>query len=97
MWLLIDDKRDLYCDVIARTSKAGFKMLALGGWDTLCIDHDLGEEISGYDIIVWASKRNFLPNHIQIVSSNPVGKQNIANVLKDNGYTTKDNINYNVV
>ena len=32
MWLLIDDVRDLNCEVTAKTPYAGKKMLAIGAW-----------------------------------------------------------------
>jgi len=94
MWLLIDDKRDLGCDVIARTPVAGKMLLALGGWECLCIDHDLGAEESGYDIIKWGLQNGFIPKWVQIVSSNPVGRENIKNILIDHLYTTSGGINF---
>ena len=41
MWLLIDDERNLNTDAIARTPEAGKKLLSIGGWSCLCLDHDL--------------------------------------------------------
>ncbi len=90
MWLLIDDKRDLNCEVIARTPKAAKQLLAVGGWSCVCFDHDLGEDESGYDILKWALAGGFVPDKVQLVTSNPVGRQNMKNVLLDNGYITKD-------
>jgi hypothetical protein len=48
--LLIDDMREIEADVIARTFEAGIKALKLlGPFETLYLDHDLGEvdETSG--------------------------------------------------
>lgn len=90
MWLIIDDVRDLGCDVIARTAAAGKRMLASGPWDVLCIDHDLGDvgAETGYDVIKWAIDNGIpLPSRIQIVSANPTGCENIAFLLKAAGYT----------
>lgn len=50
MWLLIDDERNLGTEAIARTPEAGKKLLAVGGWECLCLDHDLGTIESGYEV-----------------------------------------------
>lgn len=86
MWLLIDDIRDLNTDVIARTPEAGMKLLALGGWDCLCLDHDLATEKTGYDVLVWAIECGFLPKMVQLVTSNPVGRQNMTAALENAGF-----------
>ena len=95
MWLLIDDQRNLNCQVTARTAKTGKACLALlDNITTLCLDHDLGEEETGYDVCKWACENGFMPDHVQIVTSNPVGRENIARCLEAHGYTSKDNNNY---
>lgn len=95
MWLLIDDSRDLKTDVIARTPEAAKKLLALGGWYCVCLDHDLGPSLeSGYDILVWALKEKLLPNKIQLVTSNPVGRANMAAALHRAGYFSIDGANF---
>jgi hypothetical protein len=97
MWLLIDDIRDLNCDVIARTAKAGLKLLEQGGWSTVCFDHDLGEdEATGYEVMAHAFLADWMKEvkHVQLVTSNPVGRTNMANLLKDEGYSSKDGINF---
>ena len=87
MWLIIDDVRDLNCEVIARTSEAGKKMLASGGWECVCFDHDLGEDSeSGYDVLVWAISKSLLPEKVQLVTSNPVGRANMSAALEQAGY-----------
>ena len=97
MWMIIDDERTLGCDIVVRDPKVGMKVLAAmrGQIECLCIDHDLGASLNGYDVIVWAVNNGCLPNQIQIVSQNPVGADNIRNVLvQDAGYVTNDRINY---
>jgi len=90
MWLLIDDVRYLNTvDAIARNADAGMQLLEAFVWDGLVIDHDLGEKLTGYDIVKWAAQNSYLPNKVQIISANPVGKKNIENVLEDNGYILK--------
>jgi hypothetical protein len=94
MWLLIDDKRNLNTDAIARTPEAGRKLLSLGGWDCVCFDHDLGCKESGYDVLVWGINAGLLPKQVQLVTSNPVGRQNMRVALENAGYATKDGINF---
>ena len=104
MYLIIDDYRELGCDIIIRTPQAGkdvlynlsnkFDSFGKPLIECLCIDYDLGFEETGYDVIKWAISHNCLPNKIQVVSANPVGKENIANILLDDGYNTFDNINF---
>jgi hypothetical protein len=69
----------------------------------LYLDHDLGpksKDKTGLDILkfmfryLWNCYRAKRPRFIQLVTSNPVGKQNMANILKDNGYKTKDGHNF---
>ena len=66
MWLLIDDVRDLNTEAIARTPEAGRKLLAVGGWENLCLDHDLAATESGYDILVWELERGLIPANVQL-------------------------------
>lgn len=99
MWLIIDDVRTLGCDVVARTAKDGMDILSRMSdqFECLCIDHDLGEGKkgkSGYDVLKWALPKGYVPDHVQIVSKNPVGAQNIRNILTDYGYRSTDRINY---
>lgn len=96
MWLLIDDIRDLNCDVTARTYADGIAALKEYGKKIkcLCIDHDLGESKTGYDVITWAAEHSLLPPHVQIVSDNPVGRENIAKILRHELYTSKNGIDF---
>lgn len=94
MWLLIDDVRDLGVEAIARTPEAGKKLLEVGGWECVCFDHDLGAPESGYDVLVWGLERSLIPNKVQLVTSNPVGRKNMADALVAAQYTTTDNVNF---
>ena len=91
MWLLIDDMRNLDVDVIARTPEAGRKMLALGGWEGLLLDHDLGQCESGASILDWAIANGFAPSKVTRVTSNPVGAANMARALRASGYESLNN------
>jgi len=96
MWLLIDDCRDLGCEVIARTPDIAKKILfsQIGEFDCVCFDHDLGCKETGLDVLKYALTLNLLPNRVQLVTSNPVGRKNMANVLRDNRYISNDEINF---
>ena len=93
--LLIDDIRTLNCDKIARTYEEGIAALQEEKWDVLWLDHDLGfmhygkdysDEKTGYDIMCWLEEHpEHLPGRIEIVSSNPVGRERIQRV-KDKLY-----------
>ena len=86
MKLLVDDLRDLPADIIARNFTAGKLLLENFTWDTLLLDHDLGEDPTGYDLINFAITGNFVPKEVIIVSSNPVGRDNISAALRSYGY-----------
>lgn len=96
MWLIVDDMRELGCDIIARTPESGMRVLHVmsGVIECLCIDHDFGRPKNGTDVIKFAIRSNCLPNRVQIVSQNPVGADTIRNLLVDAGYVSSDKINY---
>ena len=85
--LLIDDAKNLgTMDVIARTYQEGVDALSTLPVTHLYLDHDLGEDKSGYDLINWAIENGKVPPNVQIVSMNPVGRQNIERALISAGY-----------
>ncbi len=96
LWVLIDDKRDLNCDITARTAEEGKRVLKeyKGRISVLCLDHDLGEEVNGYHVAVWAILNNCMPPKVQLVTSNPVGRKNIESLLRTNKYQSIDGINF---
>jgi len=83
--LLIDDFRD-FDDVtlIARTGEKGIEILKdIDNIDLLYLDHDLGDGISGYDVMCWLENNPYaLPTEIVCVSANPVGRDRINMVIK---------------
>lgn len=86
-YLLIDDLRDQYMvEKVARTAAAGILALKTLPVTHLLIDHDLGEEKDGYDVINWAIEHKCLPPNVFIVSANPVGRNRIAAALNSLGY-----------
>lgn len=52
----------------------------------LCLDHDLGEEKTGYDIAKYIVENNIPISLIQIHSANPVGRSNMNQLLTRYGY-----------
>jgi hypothetical protein len=92
--LLIDDFRQLKADFTATTYELGIISLEdYGPWDLLLLDHDLGEDPphDGYGIVCWLEQHpQYFPKQVRVVSSNPVGRQNIERVLEKH-YTKSSN------
>ncbi len=88
--VLIDDNKNIFCDLIARNSQAGRFLLEnlKGQIEALFIDYDLGSEsgLTGLEILEWELKENCLPNIIIICSDLPFGKECMGKFLKENGY-----------
>lgn len=67
----------------ARTYNDGIKQLKNKKWNLLYLDHDLGDDKTGYDIINWLDQnKEFLPDEIKCISMNPVGRDKINKVIK---------------
>jgi hypothetical protein len=66
----------------------------------VCFDHDLGTDDlgnvldTGYDVMCWAFDHGLLPRRVQIVTSNPVGRENMTRLLENGHYKTRDRINF---
>lgn len=85
--LLIDDMRDIKVDRIARTFDDGIEALKNEGpWNILYLDHDLGDEDphkTGYGIMEYLEANpDKLPGKIELVTSNPVGRQKMKVVIE---------------
>jgi hypothetical protein len=91
MYVLIDDFRNfLNVDVIFRTAEAALEVLTPKvRIEKLLLDHDLGEGMDGYEFIKIALERGIKPKVVDIVSANPVGRDNIGFILEVNGYHMK--------
>lgn len=88
MILLIDDERDIEAHAIARNYFDGIKLLESQHWSLLLLDHDLasfeenGRERTGYDVVCWLEQNpQHLPDKIELVTSNPVGRQRMQQVI----------------
>lgn len=86
--LLVDDIRDLSADAIARDFETGKLLLQAHRWEELILDHDLGclSRGNGYQLITWALENGFAPPTVFIVTSSPVGRENIIRALEAHGY-----------
>jgi len=93
--LAIDDCRELsFAHVLCRTYRDGIAALTLmGPWDILYLDHDLGaldrqtvgngEEATGYKILCFLEENpQYLPKKIELVTSNPVGRIKMLDLIK---------------
>jgi len=73
--------------VVERTYSGGIEALKNGPWDVVFLDHDLasfedGKEKTGYDVVCFLEENpEFLPKRVIIVSSNPVGRRKMQDVL----------------
>jgi len=82
--LLIDDiKYEPNATDIARTFGEGIHCLIAGRpWDILILDHDLGEDRTGYDIAKFLLENpKYAPKEIYCCSFNPVGRKNIEALI----------------
>jgi hypothetical protein len=84
--LLIDDIRNLPgSTLIARTYSAGLECLRKFKVYSLYLDHDLGEvdeRHTGYGIMCFLEEHpEFLPDKIILVTSNPVGRQRMQQII----------------
>lgn len=74
---------------IVETSKEAIKKLQDNDYDVLFLDHDLGGKImtpsgenTGYEVAQWLSNNpDRMPKQIYLHTLNPVGQQNMKNVL----------------
>lgn len=95
MIVLIDDIRDIPADLIIRdyfTALRIFDMMDYGNEfiEGLYLDHDLGEDnpaMNGYKLLsILLESMQIYPNWIKVVSSNPVGRQNIDRLCEARNY-----------
>jgi hypothetical protein len=56
-------------------------MLAECEVEILSLDHDLGEERSGYDVAKWIVQNSCWPHEIRFHTANPVGRSNMRQLL----------------
>ncbi len=85
--LLIDDKREIKCDIVARTFDKGIEELKENKISILYLDNDLGQirkngEKSGYKVLCWLEENpQYLPKEIILVTQNPVEKIRMSKLI----------------
>ena len=91
-FLLDDIKTPPDCEVICRTAADAYITLEKEqGFIVYYFDHDLGSSkpgASGYDVLRWALENEALNKEaiIFIITDNPVGRQNMSNLLLSFNY-----------
>ncbi len=89
--LMIDDLKDIECDIAARTYDEGITALQEYEIDFLWLDHDLADEDerkTGYGIVSWLEEKwivdgeSFWPLEIGVTTGNPSGRKMIELVLQ---------------
>lgn len=92
-YLFIDDLRFVNNDFskyrlfIARSYRDAIEALKTYTFDVIDLDHDLGEEKTGYDIAKYIVENGIeIKEGFKIHSANPVGKFNISQLLNHYGY-----------
>ena len=95
MYLYLDDVRTPKQNMhVVRNYKECIDVLQNNYIDYLSLDHDLGEEKTGYDVAKWIVQEGIEIPHINIHSANPVGKDNIRQLLKRYCPNTKVTIHW---
>ena len=86
--LWIDDIRPVpnnyisnYHIIVAKNYKEAISKLNSFKYDVICLDHDLGEEHTGYDICKYIIEHNIQCPEYRIHTSNIVGRQNMTQLL----------------
>lgn len=96
--LVIDDlrsvKKDLEPVEYARTPREGVERLAEGGWDLVCLDHDMGFDFTTGPLDIWpcmefieANAEKFMDTNFYIITSSPVGADRMQAALDNAGLT----------
>ena len=70
---------------VARTFEEAIQYLD-DSYDIISLDHDLGEEKTGYDIAKYMIEHPVKVKAVMIHSANPVGRDNIKQLLSHYGY-----------
>lgn len=64
--------------IIVRNIETVMHFLSLGVVNNLSLDHDMGCEQTGYDLVKWMAEYNHWPNgKINVHSANPIGRDNM--------------------
>ena len=72
--------------IVSRNYDDAINMLNMCKFNAIDLDHDLGEEKTGYDIAKYIVEHQIPLVGFRIHSANPVGKFNIQQLLTHYGY-----------
>ena len=87
--LFVDDIRvpQLKDDIeVVRNYNDAISCLKNNIYDYISLDHDLGEDKTGYDIAKYIVENQIQLNGFRVHSANPVGRFNIVQLLTHYGY-----------
>ena len=84
MYLYLDDIREpkYHNMCVVRNYEDCINVIANNHIDFLSLDHDLGEEKTGYDVAKYLVQEGIEIEHINIHSANPVGRDNITQLIQ---------------
>lgn len=96
--LVIDDLRSVTKDYepveYARTPKEGILRLDEGGWDLVCLDHDMGWDFVDGPLEIWPciefieeNAGDFKDTTFYVITSSPVGGDRMEAALHNVGLT----------
>lgn len=68
--------------IVSRNYDDAINMLNICKFNAIDLDHDLGEEKTGYDICKYIIENNIKLDRVYIHTSNPVGRDNMKQLLE---------------
>ena len=68
--------------IVSRNYDDVINMLNICKFNAIDLDHDLGEEKTGYDICKYIIENNIKLDRVYIHTSNPVGRDNMKQLLE---------------
>lgn len=68
--------------IVSRNYDDAINMLNICKFNAIDLDHDLGEEKTGYDICKYIIENNIKLDRVYIHTSNPVGRDNMKHLLE---------------
>ena len=87
--LWVDDLRGVpnnyigeYHIVYARSYEEAIHEVHRFNYSVICLDHDLGEEKTGYDVCKYIIENRIYCPEYRIHTSNPVGRKNMTELLQ---------------
>lgn len=69
-----------------KDNRAAKKLLRTGSVTEISLDHDLGTESTGYNLVRWMVRHKCVPEQVTIHSFNPVGAKRMKDHLEAAGH-----------